>query len=65
LRSVLDALTEQVDRLGRLPDLGETPGTTEPDRRSEASTAGSSSSTGWRLGLRDLEEQAAAKLRRG
>jgi DivIVA domain-containing protein len=64
LRSVLDALTEQVDRLGRLPDLEESHGDAALDRESDASTASSASSTGWRLGLRDLEAQAAAELRR-
>ena len=61
LRSVLDALTEQVDRLGSLPDL---------ERSHQAPSGhrpepGSDTSSNWRLGLREIESQTYGDPRRG
>jgi cell division initiation protein len=53
LRSVLEALTEQVDRLGSLPDLD-----AEPPRRPDPTPPPPDPSADPKLGLRDLEWQA-------
>lgn len=55
LRSVLEALTEQVDRLGSVPDLDQAP--QRPDQRPPSDPASTDPSSDWRLGLRDLESQ--------
>ena len=56
LRSVLDALTEQVDRLGSVPDLDQAPQRPDPGR--PPGPAPNDASPDWRLGLRDLESQS-------
>jgi len=62
LRSVLDALTEQVDRLGSLPDLERSQQASQSAHRPEP---GSDTSSNWRLGLRELESQTYGDPRRG
>jgi cell division septum initiation protein DivIVA len=62
LRSVLDALTEQVDRLGSLPDLERSQPASQTGHRPEP---GPDTSSNWRLGLRELESQTYGDPRRG
>lgn len=54
LRSVLEALTEQVDRLGSLPELD----SEQEQLRSEPTMPASTPSSDRQLGLRDMEWQA-------
>ena len=54
LRSVLEALTEQVDRLGSLPELE----SEEEQLRSDPTTPAATPSSDRQLGLRDMEWQA-------
>ena len=54
LRSVLEALTEQVDRLGSLPELEPE----QPERRPDPTRSDAGPGTNPQLGLRDLEWQA-------
>ncbi len=56
LRSVLEALTEQVDRLGSVPDLDQSQ--QRPDQPPPSDPASTDPSSDWRLGLRDLESQS-------
>ena len=54
LRSVLEALTEQVDRLGSLPDLE----SEQEQLRSDPTTPAANPSSDRQLGLHDMEWQA-------